>query len=283
MAGGTIAQNTKPSTAPKPTPKTQGSGVSSSTPSTSPEASNVIWKEDFTAYGSASPKPTVWNIAESNMPIYNDEQQTYSSASSAVRVENTGLVLEARRSGTSIISGRIDTRGKRTVQSGTRLEARIKLPKGKGVWPAFWLLSDNQPHTTRLHPTANDWQQERFYMWDGELDVMEMYGTYPGQVEATVHTFANSYEKQITLPDPDGWHTYWMELRADVLTMGVDGSTYLTYTKAGKNTDAWPMTSDNNYFIILNLAMGGIGGGPIISAAGDRWLMQVAYVANLRL
>ena len=120
-------------------------------------------------------------------------------------------------------------------------------------------------------------------MWDGELDIMEMYGAYPGLVEATVHSFVSSYEKQTTLPDPDGWHTYWMEWRGDSLTMGVDQTTYLTYAKAGKNTDAWPMTSDNNYYVILNLAMGGSGGGQIISAAGDRWHMQVAYVANVRL
>lgn len=282
IAGGAITNHTKPSTT-KSSPSGSTSTPSSSAPSAETNASNIIWKEDFTAYGAATPKSSAWNIADGNTPIYNDEQQTYSSASSAVRVESGALILEARQAGSGYSSGRIDTRGKRTVQSGTRTEARIRLPKGRGVWPAFWLLSDNQPHTTKLRPTAGDWAQERFYMWDGELDIMEMYGAYPGQVEATVHTFANSYEKQTTLPDPDDWHTYWMEWRGDSLTIGVDQTAYLTYAKAGKNTDAWPMTSDNNYYVILNLAMGGSGGGQIISAAGDRWHMQVAYVANVRL
>jgi len=244
---------------------------------------NVLWHEDFSRYTSASPSSKYWNIADSSMPIYNNEAQIYQSGSSTVRVANGVLVLEALRQGSGIVSGRIDTKGKVNVSVGTRLEAKIRLPKGRGTWPAFWLLSDNQPHTSKLHPTTADWEGERFYMWDGEIDIMESYGQYQSMVEATLHTFDKSTEKDQAIADPDGWHTYWMEWRSDAMVLGVDATTLLSYPKQSKPASSYPFTNDNKYYVILNLAMGGDGGGPIISSGTDRWRMEVASITAIKL
>ena len=243
----------------------------------------LLWEEDFTRYGSAVPSSARWNIADSSLPIYNNEAQVYQPGQSTVRVANGMLSLQALRQGSGIISGRIDTRNKLSISVNTRLEARIKLPSGKGTWPAFWLLSQNQPHTSAQKPTAAKWEEERFYMWDGEIDIMEAYGTYSSMVEATLHTYDQSVEKDYKLPDPYGWHTYWMEWRSDTLILGVDATTLLTYKKDGKGPSSWPLTDDNKYYVILNLAMGGSGGGPIVSASSDRWQMDVSRIAAYKL
>lgn len=243
----------------------------------------LIWQQDFNVADSSALDSRYWNVANSALPIYNEEQQIYSPGSSNVRVAGGRLILEAHNSTSGITSGRVDTKGKVRVEQGTRLEASIKLPKGKGVWPAFWLLSDNQPHTVKLQPTESDWQSPRFYMRDGEIDIMEAYGTFPGVIEATAHTFGRSYEKQHNLPDSsDVFHTYWLEWHADKLVIGVDDTTYSTYEKSG-TSETWPFTRDNQFYVILNLAMGGSGGGQITQSTGDNWRMEVDYIRYLQL
>ncbi len=260
-----------------------GGSASSTLPGGSFSTQNLIWEEDFTRYGSSTPSSARWNIADSTLPIYNNEAQVYQPGQNTVRVADGALSLQALRQGNGIVSGRIDTRNKLSIGVNTRLEARIKLPIGKGTWPAFWLLSQNQPHTSAQKPTAAKWEEDRFYMWDGEIDIMEAYGTYSSMVEATLHTYDQSVEKDYKLSDPSGWHTYWMEWRSDTLILGVDATTLLTYKKDGKGPSGWPLTEDNKYYVILNLAMGGSGGGPIVSASSDRWQMDVSRIAAYKL
>jgi beta-glucanase (GH16 family) len=272
----------KPKTDTLRPPKTSaGSTTSGASARGNEVAQGLLWQEDFTHYSAAQPSAAYWNIADRSLPIYNNEAQVYSP--SMVRVSDGALLLEAQKQGNSVISGRVDSKHKLTISSGTRLTARIRLPKGRGTWPAFWLLSDNQPYTSRLHPTIADWEAERFYMWDGEVDIMESYGRYNAMVEGTLHTFDQSFEKDQALSNPDGWHTYWLEWRADSMTMGVDDLVYVSYPKGTKPTSSWPFGPENKYYIILNLAMGGDGGGPIIQAPSDRWQMQVARVAAYKL
>jgi len=174
--------------------------------------------------------------------------------------------------------------GKVSVSMGSRVEATIKLPKGQGVWPAFWMLSANQPFTNKLHPTDADWEGERFYMWDGEIDIMEAYGNHPNQVEGTVYTFGKDQEQATPVANTaESFHTYWVEWRADSLVWGVDGKTYSTYKKPSTDPKLWPYTEENKMYIILNLAMGGSGGGSVVQAAGDNWVMEVASVKVLKL
>lgn len=244
--------------------------------------SKLVWQQDFTAQPDSRPDSRYWNVATPNLPVYNEEEQVYAPGTHNVRVAGGRLVLEAHRSAKGFTSGRIDTKGKVKVELGGRLEARIKLPRGRGTWPAFWLLSENQPYTTKLRPTEADWQSARLYMWDGEIDIMEAYGAYPGIVEATVHTFGRSQEKQQVLDDSSTFHTYWFEWQENKLVFGVDDTTYSTYDKSGRS-DTWPFTKDSQFYIILNLAMGGSGGGQVVERPDDVWRMEIESIKYLRL
>lgn len=243
----------------------------------------LVWQQDFSGQQEGTLDASFWNIATPDLPIYNDEKQIYFPGSDNVRVSDGKLVLEAHRTSNGYSSGRVDTKGKLDVAQNSRLEARIRLPRGQGVWPAFWLLSDNLPHTSKFAPTDEDWQKERFYMWDGEIDIMEAYGSIPGVVESTVHTFAKSQDRQQAITNlPDGFHTYWLEWRDDKLIFGVDDEAYNTYSKDG-DTSIWPFTDDNKMYIILNLAIGGSGGGRIVQSPNDVWRMEIASVKYYRL
>ncbi|HTE57282.1 MAG TPA: glycoside hydrolase family 16 protein [Verrucomicrobiae bacterium] len=268
----TKSEPPKPAPQPAPAPKPQAA------------APKLVWQQDFSKYPNGPLDPKYWNVASAATPIYNDEAQKYDASSASVRIVGGKLILEARKTASGYTSGRVDTMNKQQVTIGSRLEANIKLPKGKGTWPAFWLLSANQPHTTKLHPTEADWEGERFYMWDGEIDIMEAYGTYPNTVEASVFTFGKDEEKSTPVAGAsDGFHTYWLEWRTDGLTFGVDDKAYSTYKKASDDARLWPFNAQNKMYVILNLAMGGSGGGPIVQAAGDNWGMEVAWVKYFQL
>jgi len=244
----------------------------------------LIWEQDFTAVADRQPTKTDWNIANSSLPIYNNERQVYSDQLENVRIENKVLVLEARRQGNTYTSGRIDTLNRKEVEINSRLEARMKLPKGKGTWPAFWLLSANQPHTAKLKPSEPDWQQPRFYLRDGEIDIMEAYGRYPGTIEATAHAFAATKEGTYKLPNAsEAFHTYWLEWKIDKLIFGVDNQAYFTHQKTSNSLEEWPFTADNKYYLILNLAMGGSGSGDIVQATGDYWRFEIASIKYYKL
>ncbi len=255
--------------------------ISGGTPgSTSP--ATLVWEQDFSRTNSID--PAFWNIATSTLPIYNGEQQRYVNSTENVRIANGALILEAHKKTNGYTSGRIDTKGRRAIEVGSRVEARMKLPKGIGTWPAFWMLSGNQVHTSKLNPTDADWAKPRFYLWDGELDIMEAYGSLPGVLEATTHTYAKTRAGAVVRSDSSSvYHTYWMEWRADKLTFGVNNTIMFTHAKTSDAVSDWPFTADNKYYLILNLAMGGSGGGSIIQAAGDNWKLELASVKYLRL
>lgn len=272
-----IGKKTAPKNQP-PKPKTSTKAVP---PPAQVKAVNVLWNENFSSYSSSVPNAAYWNVANASQSIYNEEQQKYDASSANVRIEGGNLVLEARNTGAGITSGMVNTKGKVKISQGSRLEARIKLPKGRGVWPAFWLLSDNQPYTTALNPTDADWSTDRFYMHDGEIDIMESYGSYPGVVEATVHSFTQSYEQQRTLPD-EGFHNYWMEWSSNKLVFGVDGNVLSTYV-SDPSPLKWPFTANNQMYVILNVAMGGTGGGQIIPSVTDDWKMLISSITHSKL
>jgi beta-glucanase (GH16 family) len=251
----------------------------------SPEAS---WSQDFSRMPNGSIDEQVWrHELAPEVPGYNNEAQGYTKSLKNVRIEDGSLVLEAHREPYTypndpeqrtfgFTSGRIDTLGNLDFEFG-KLEAKIKLPKGTGTWPAFWLLSANQVHTNALNPTNQDWGEKRFYMHDGEVDIMEAYGSMPGVVEATVHTFAQSPEDQINVPDAsETFHTYGIEITPTKLTWTINGRPYYTFEKPSDNPDQWPFGNGNRLYAILNLAMGSAGGE--IDPKEDSWRMEVGAV-----
>jgi beta-glucanase (GH16 family) len=228
---------------------------------------------------------SVWRYElNPDVPGYNNEAQGYTDSTRNIRIEDGKLVIEAHRESYSykgdpqqrqfgFTSGRIDTLNSLKFEYG-KFEVNMKLPKGTGVWPAFWFLSANQPYTSALHPTDQDWAKKRFYMHDGELDAAELYGVDPGVVEATVHTFNASKQRQINVPDAsEAFHTYGVEVTPTKVVWTLDGKPYYSFDNPSDNPDDWPFGNGNKLYAILNLALGGAGGK--IDPSQRVWRMEV--------
>jgi beta-glucanase (GH16 family) len=272
-------------------PKSQSNGEFAAAPS---------WQQDFSKMPNGALDKKAWNHESRNseVPGWNNEQAGFSDSTENVRVENGKLVIQAQNKpytypdGTTYpyTSGRVNTKGKFSFSYG-KIEAKIKMPKGPGTWPAFWLLSDNQPHTGADKPADRNWDEEGYYAKDGELDIVEATGGNP-HIETTVHTYdtatgkstdlANDNEKVHNLPDAtDTFHTYGAEVTPDKIVWTIDGEPMHTYKKPSPNADtnAWPFTKDNRFHVILNLAMGGTMGGQIDNNQSADWKMLVNNVA----
>lgn len=224
------------------------------------------------------------------VPTWNNEVQAYTDKTKNVRLEKGGgLIIEAHQENYvypgslngltyKYTSARIDTRYSMSFEYG-RLEAEISLPSGKGVWPAFWLLSANQPFTSALVPIESDWETPGFYLHDGELDIMEYYGHLPNQVEGTLHTFNGIYEGQAAVSNPAGrFHKYGIEISPAKVVWTLDGEAYFAVNKVSNDSDDWPLGGGNEFYAVLNLALGGSGGGTIDSSQAP-WQMTVRNIS----
>lgn len=218
----------------------------------------LVWKDEFDQPG--LPDSTKWSYDLGNgCPNVcgwgNNELQFYTERRPEnARVEQGHLVIEARKEswqGMGYTSARLVSKNKGDWTYG-RMEARIKCPGGRGVWPAFWML-----------PT--DW---RYGNWphSGEVDIMEHVGFKADTVYGTAHTatFTNSKGTQTTraffLPDAEtAYHVYAVEWRPDRMDFFVDDVRYNTFLNQHKSSEEWPF--DQRFHLILNLAVGGNWGG----------------------
>lgn len=154
-----------------------------------------------------------------------------------------------------IYSGRVYAK----VNTGWKygyFEARIMLPKGKGTWPAFWMM-----------PVGNDWNTNPWPMC-GEIDIMEEVGVVPNEVSSSIHTQDYNHTKgtqkthAMTIEQAEGeFHLYALEWTEDAITTYVDGEVQLAVTKQqlGTGHNQWPF--HYAFYPILNLAWGGDWGG----------------------
>ncbi|MDN5275460.1 MAG: glycosyl hydrolase [Candidatus Saccharibacteria bacterium] len=235
------------------------------------------WEQDFSQLPDGPIDSRVWRYElDADVPTYNNEAAAYTDSTKNVRIENGNLILEACRESYrysqsskeyAFTSGRIDTKDSLTFAYG-KLEATMKLPEGAGTWPAFWLLSANEPNTQQV--TDSNLNQDRLYMKDGEIDIMEAYGHTPGVVEATLHTYLESHDSKVTLSDAShAFHTYGIEITPTRLVWTIDGQPYYSFDKPSDNLDEWPIDGKNQFYAILNLAMGGSGGQEIDSSLNE--------------
>ncbi|WP_425420424.1 family 16 glycosylhydrolase [Phaeodactylibacter xiamenensis] len=198
----------------------------------------------------------------------NNEWQFYTDAPENIKVENGLLVITGREDSTAFsdfTSAKIISQGKADFRYG-RFEARMRLPQGQGVWPAFWML-----------PT-----ESVYGIWprSGEMDIMEMIGTNPGQLVGTVHTgMPYDYESgYYDLPAgqilADNFHVYAMEWEPDSITWFIDGIQYHQLTP--DDIGPWaPFQED--FYLIINLALGGNWPGDVDPAVLPQTL-EVDYV-----
>jgi beta-glucanase (GH16 family) len=214
----------------------------------------------FDGFDTGSLDRTAWNVIVTGRTV-NNEQQAYVDSADTISIvtgaaaqgaEGGALAIRARhRLGFKtpegrtfdFVSGRLDTRDKVAFTYGTA-SARIKLPAGAGLWPAFWALgADRWPDT-------------------GEIDIMENVGD-PSWVNAAIHGPGYSGDTPLvrrrSFPvgqDSTGWHVYSVSWTADVIRFSVDGDMYYEVTKPALETHGrWAF--DNAKHLIVNLALGG--------------------------
>lgn len=215
----------------------------------------LVWSDEFEQSG--APDSTRWgyDLGSGNNGWGNNEQEHYTREQKNVRVEDGKLVIEAHRDSVSdkpYTSARLISKGKGDWRYG-RIEVKAKLPRGKGTWPAIWMLS-------------TEW---KYGGWpaSGEIDIMEHVGFDPGVVHGTIHTEAYNHIKQtqkegkITIPDVDEvFHVYAIDWTKDHMDFYVDDDLYHSVTRnPADDFKGWPF--DQRFYLIMNLAVGGNWGG----------------------
>jgi uncharacterized protein (TIGR03437 family) len=209
----------------------------------------LSWSDEFEG---ATLDTTKWNYDIGGNGWGNQEMEYYTSRTDNVYLEGGKLVIKAIREsyqGSQYTSGRILTKGK-FAQAYGRIAARIKIPFGQGIWPAFWMLGSNIDSAG----------------WPGcgEIDIMENIGREPGIVHGTMHgpgySGGNGIGAPYSLPAgqrfADDFHLYAIEWEPDVIRWYVDDQLYKTTRRsdipAGTN---WVF--DHEFFVLLNVAVGG--------------------------
>jgi beta-glucanase (GH16 family) len=202
----------------------------------------------------------------------NNELEYYTGRPENLFFQDGKMLIEARKEsfgGKNYTSSKIVSRGKKIFKFG-RIDIRAKLPKGRGIWPALWMLP--QSNVYGGWPTS------------GEMDIMEMVGHEAGKVYATMHYGPGpgsiNISRGYTLPGGalfnDEFHVFSMEWKLDQIKCYVDGILYSTVNKADLGPNIYPF--NENFFFIMNLAVGGNWpGSPDASTNFPQW-MVVDYV-----
>lgn len=220
--------------------------------SQSQEKKTLIFEEQFdgTALNESNWNYELGNGCPNICGWGNNEPQIYTKENAIVK--DGHLIIKATKDGDQYHSARITTANKVEFQYGT-IEVRAKLPVGKGLWPAIWMLGNDI--------------KEVGWPACGEIDIMEYVGKAPHEIHTTLHTsasYGNSVNTKITtLPNiEEGFHVYSSHWTEDKIEFFIDGDLVYTFSPDVKNDDTWPFNKP--FYIILNLAIGGNFGGPEI-------------------
>jgi beta-glucanase (GH16 family) len=231
-----------------------------------------VWTDEFDGPSGGAVDPTRWTFDVGGDGWGNQELEYYTRRTENAALDGAGnLAITARAeafSGKSYTSARLKTQGIATFTRG-RFEARIKLPTGKGLWSAFWMLGSD------IGPTG----------WPacGEIDVFENLGREPNIVHATIHGPQYSAESgptaQISLADAvsNAFHVFAVEWEPQQIAWYLDEQRYATKTSADLPPGArWVF--DHPYFLLLNLAVGGTWPGSPDATTTFPQTMLVDYV-----
>lgn len=235
--------------------------------------------DDFTGPAGTQPNPAVWTSDTGGEWGNGHELEYYTASPQNASLDGHGhLVITARKQtfvGPGVTrqytSARLQTWRKFEFTYG-RISARIKLPSGPGLWPAFWALGDGAY-------SDGDWPGS------GEIDVIESLGAHPSVAYGTVHgplagasdgyAVQGAYRSHRSLAA--GFHVYSADWSPTRIAFAVDGHIYRTVTPADLHQGAsWPFS--HPYFLVLNLAIGGRWGGPPTPATSWPARMIVDWV-----
>lgn len=212
----------------------------------------LVWSDEFDG---SNVDLNFWTFETGSGGWGNQELQNYTNGSNA-EVTDDILIITARKVNDNMVAGsytstRIVTKGKKEFQYG-KIEIRAKLPAGKGIWPAIWMLGSNL--------NSAGWPA------CGEIDIMEYVGYEPNVVHATIHTTSgsggNGNGSSYNLSScEEEFHNYGILWNEDKIQFYIDSTDNIihTYSPAVKTAANWPF--DQPAFFILNVAVGGTWGG----------------------
>jgi beta-glucanase (GH16 family) len=230
----------------------------------------LVMADEFDTNGAPNPGLWSYDIGTGAGGWGNNELQYYTNRPQNIKVENGVLKITALKEqylGSGYTSARILTRGKFEKKYG-RIEARIKMPLGKGLWPAFWMLGANSNSVA--------WPQ------CGEIDIMEFLGNNPTTIFGSVHGpgyyAGNAISKNYSLPNDrfdNDFHIFGIEWDENYINYYVDDVLYNQITPA-KVPGEWVFNQP--FYIILNLAVGGNFPGAPNSETVFPQTMQIDYI-----
>jgi beta-glucanase (GH16 family) len=221
----------------------------------------LVWSDEFSGPDGSGIDTTKWTALTGGGGWGNQEREYYTQDLANAQIQGDNLVITATTAGASAhscwygqceyTSARLQTLGHFQQQYG-RFEARMKIPRGQGMWPAFWMLGDNINTSGVGWPTC------------GEIDVMENIGKEPGTVHGSMHGPGYSGGHALTaayvLPGgaalADDFHVYAIEWDVGVVRFYLDSTLYETRTPADVPAGTtW--VYDHPFFLLLNVAVGG--------------------------
>jgi beta-glucanase (GH16 family) len=252
-------------------------------PDPGPTGWKLVWSDEFNGAAGRPPDARNWTHevgdgTAQGIPGWGNNELEYYTADpqNSATDGNGNLAITARRADGSlncyygpcqITSARLVSQHKAEFAYG-RIESRIKVPAGAGLWPAFWSLGANIGDV--------GWPQT------GEIDIMEFVGRVPNEAFGTIHgpgysggaSFGDTHD--FGVPVSDDYHTFSIEWQPDRIDWYVDGIRYHTATPASVAPNQWVF--NHSFFLILNMAVGGYFGGPLDPNVVFPQSMLVDYV-----
>lgn len=248
-----------------------------------PAGATLVWSDEFNGPEGSAPDSGKWTAIDDGSGFGNREAEYYTPRLKNVHVSHGNLVITALREDVTgkdgrphdFTSGRIESRGKFEVAYG-RIEARIKIPAGEGLWPAFWMLG---------HDFMNKGWPEC-----GEIDIMENVGYEPEVVHGTLHgpgysgmsPLGEAFRLKPPAKFADDFHVYAIEWEPGEIRFYVDHQLFET-RRADALQAGQRWVFDHPFYILLNLAVGGNWPGYPNHTTPFPATMLVDYVRVYRL
>jgi beta-glucanase (GH16 family) len=233
----------------------------------------LVWGDEFDGPAGSPPDARWWGFEFGDGSAYgnpgwgNEELQTYTDAPANAAFDGrSNLVLTARRAGGGYTSARLVSKGKVELCYG-RIEVRARVPRGAGMWSAVWALGADIDD----HP------------WPacGEIDVLEHVGSEPRRAFGTIHGpgYAGSagYSGGVRVSEDltKGFHVFAVEWMERALEWSLDDRVYHSATP---EKVPGPWLFDHPFYLLVNLAVGGILGGPVSAETAFPQRLLVDYV-----
>jgi beta-glucanase (GH16 family) len=234
-----------------------GVNAAAQAPPPAPPAWKLVWSDEFNGPNGSAVDSNKWVTETGGGGWGNNELEYYTSRLENASQKDGNLVISVLRekyigpddATRNYTSARLKTQGKFSQAYG-RFEARIKIPRGQGIWPAFWMLGDDI--------------EKPGWPACGEIDIMENIGKEPALVHATIHGPGYSGANGIGTPYAlagdqrfaDDFHIFAVEWEPNTIRFYVDDHLYATRTPADLPKGAkW--VYDHRFFLLLNVAVGG--------------------------